>query len=96
MRTNIKYIIPGACFLMVPFLMRTASARENHWKISLQAGIFIPQDGSIMGTQQVYYTGGSPSSIYVTGFGQGNDINLTGSYFYSDFHAESRRQAVQK
>ena len=85
MRTNLFRVILGACFLMVPALIHTANAQKKNWKISLQSGIFIPQDWSVRGMQQISYSGGSPTSIFVTGFGQGNDITLSATYYYSDW-----------
>lgn len=85
MRTNSYSIILGACILMAPALTHTASAQEKNWKIGLQSGIFIPQDWSVRGMQQISYTQGSPTSIFVTGFGQGGDITLSGTYYYSDW-----------
>jgi outer membrane protein W len=85
MRAKFYIVIFGLCFLATPILNFTVNAQGKNWKIGIQSGLFIPQEWSIRGMQQIAYTNGNPVSIMVNGFGQGGDINLIGAYYFSDW-----------
>ncbi|MCD4791682.1 MAG: hypothetical protein K8R54_00485 [Bacteroidales bacterium] len=81
MKTALKFILTISISILVSF----SFAQDNKFDIGLRTGVFVPSNWMIQGYQTINYVDGSPTSIFVTGFGNGTIFNLYAKYFITDY-----------
>jgi len=80
----------GMSLLVAPSHISDLFAQGKAFRVGIQAGAFIPQYWQIQGWEQISYSNGSPTSVTVSGFGDGGELNLFGTYYFSDWGATVR------
>lgn len=62
------------------------SAEENDFTVGIWIGSFSPQNEQIQGQHTILYdTSGNPYSASVSGFGNGVDLMIYGTYYYNSY-----------
>ena len=74
------------CFLIVTAICVNVSAQEKPYSIGITLGTFIPQDWKIQGLMSVDYdSSGQAINTTVMGFGNGVDLMIYGTYYFTDW-----------
>lgn len=75
----------GIYFLLIIVFSQGVFAKEKPFTVGMSVGPFIPQDWQIQGFTAVYFdSAGSPTGAVVSGFGNGVDLSLYGSYYFTN------------
>ena len=74
------------CFLIVTAICVNVSAQEKPYSVGISLGTFIPQDWNIQGMQiEQYDSLGDATGTNVSGFGNGVDLMIYGTYYFTDW-----------
>ncbi len=77
-------VIMGVFSISIGFVPEVF-AQKKLFTVGIRSGQFHPTSSQIQGTEQVAYNaGGSPTSVTVSGFGDGADIGIYGKYLFAD------------
>lgn len=81
-----KLFIFASGLLLIKVFTAGVVAEEKPFEVGIFIGSFNPQNHQIQGQQTIYYGSyGEARNVIVSGFGEGNDLILYGSYFFSSW-----------
>ncbi len=74
-----------ALCLAIAVLVSTGYSQDREWIVGLRGGLMAPQNGLIQGLHMVRYdSDGAPTSLDVSGFGNGGTVELYAGRFAPD------------